>query len=297
MPLVRTSSEFSTMKQRAITAVFFVAVMLAGVFGGPIPFFLLFGFVAAGAGWELITLCSDRSDPWFWYRRAKGTGLAVLPFLISAWWHSISVLPEWWTRLTQMSPMAVPALLAVSIFLLLLMELALHPKRPFDEAGYYFLALFYVGLPLALLIDVAFSQGGYVPMRVIGILFLNWMNDTFAYLTGSMIGKTPLAPRISPKKTWEGTLGGIFFTILLAWGIARLSPVFSTAEWLVIAACVSVFGTMGDLVESMLKRSVGVKDSGNILPGHGGILDRFDSFIFLLPFVWLALTLIHLFSS
>jgi phosphatidate cytidylyltransferase len=125
----------------------------------------------------------------------------------------------------------------------------------------------------------------------LGILGLNWINDTFAYLTGSLIGKTPFFPRISPKKTWEGTLGGIFFTVIIAWGISYYLNVYTPNQWVAIAASVAIFGTLGDLIESMLKRSVGVKDSGNIMPGHGGFLDRFDSFVFLLPFVWIVLRL------
>ncbi len=106
---------------------------------------------------------------------------------------------------------------------------------------------------------------------------------------GSQIGKTPFFPRISPKKTWEGTLGGMVCTFLVAGLFSYWMPVFTFSEWMALAAVVAVFGTVGDLVESMLKRSMGVKDSGSIMPGHGGFLDRFDSFIFVLPFAWLVL--------
>ncbi|MGI9160204.1 MAG: phosphatidate cytidylyltransferase [Saprospiraceae bacterium] len=110
---------------------------------------------------------------------------------------------------------------------------------------------------------------------------------------GSRIGKTPFFSRISPNKTWEGTLGGIFCTLLAAAGLSLWLKDFSMAEWLLLAAVVGVFGSLGDLVESMLKRSMQIKDSGSLLPGHGGFLDRFDSFIMVLPFAWLALMLLE----
>jgi phosphatidate cytidylyltransferase len=272
------------MKQRAITAVFFVIAMLGGVFGGYYTFLILFGFITAGAGWELLSLTSGEESDHLLVRKVTGAVLALLPFAVNGWMYlqGSSVGPAAMTETAW-------AIVALPVFVLLLVELALAASKPFTHMGHYTLAVVYVGIPMALLISIAFSDGQYMPMRVMGLLFLNWMNDTFAYLTGSMIGKTPFFSRISPKKTWEGTLGGIVCTILIAWGLSHFLTEYSPSEWLVIAFCVSVFGTVGDLIESMLKRSVGVKDSGTIMPGHGGFLDRFDSFIFLLPFVWLAL--------
>ncbi|MEO0775984.1 MAG: phosphatidate cytidylyltransferase, partial [Bacteroidota bacterium] len=127
---------------------------------------------------------------------------------------------------------------------------------------------------------------------VFGLLLLTWSNDTAAYLVGSRIGKTPLFPRISPKKTWEGSLGGVVITFLIAFLISQWFREHSTKQWLVLAGIVAIFGSTGDLVESMLKRSENIKDSGNLLPGHGGVLDRFDAFIFLLPFATAYLLLI-----
>lgn len=114
---------------------------------------------------------------------------------------------------------------------------------------------------------------------------LTWLSDTGAYIAGSTMGRTPLFPRISPKKTWEGFVGGAVLVLVSSQILAELMPILRHREWLVIGMLVAVFGSLGDLVESMLKRSLNVKDSGDLLPGHGGILDRFDAFIFLLPFV------------
>jgi phosphatidate cytidylyltransferase len=114
---------------------------------------------------------------------------------------------------------------------------------------------------------------------------LIWSNDAFAYAVGSLIGKHKLFPRISPGKTWEGTLGGIFFNFVVAYLLSLLFPVLGLRDWAVIAAIVSIFATFGDLVESMMKRSLNIKDTGNLFPGHGGMLDRFDAYFFAIPFV------------
>ncbi|MDX1911562.1 MAG: phosphatidate cytidylyltransferase, partial [Saprospiraceae bacterium] len=129
----------------------------------------------------------------------------------------------------------------------------------------------------------------YYPNRVLGLLLLVWINDVGAYLLGSRWGSTKLLERISPKKTWEGTIGGALFAVAGGYALSYFIPDYSTRQWLALGLCAALGSNLGDLVESMLKRSVGVKDSGTILPGHGGFLDRFDAFIFTVPLYWLAL--------
>ena len=121
------------------------------------------------------------------------------------------------------------------------------------------------------------------------MLWLTWTNDTAAYFAGTYLGKNKLFPQISPKKTWEGSFGGLLGTMLMAYGLSVVFPELAASTWIAIGAVVAIFGSIGDLVESMLKRSHQVKDSGTLLPGHGGFLDRFDAFIFLIPFVLLVL--------
>jgi phosphatidate cytidylyltransferase len=276
------------MKQRTISAVFFVLAMLGGIFGGYIPFLVLFGVVTAGSAWELMKLIFGTHNDHLFARKIIGTLLATVPFVLTGLhflYPNASLLAD------STHPWLFPVILFFPFYLLWMMELLLASERPFTNMGHFLLGLVYVGIPLALLVDIAMVDDQYTPLRVLGILGLNWINDTFAYLTGSLIGKTPFSPRISPKKTWEGTLGGIFFTVIIAWGISYFLYVYTPNEWVAIAASVAIFGTLGDLIESMLKRSVGVKDSGNIMPGHGGFLDRFDSLVFLLPFVWIVLRL------
>ena len=126
---------------------------------------------------------------------------------------------------------------------------------------------------------------------VLGFLLILWFNDTGAYFVGSLMGKHKLFERISPGKTWEGSAGGALFALLTAWGLSFVFHRLDVVQWLILALITIIAGTLGDLVESMLKRSLGIKDSGNILPGHGGMLDRFDAVLLSAPFVFVYLAL------
>jgi phosphatidate cytidylyltransferase len=136
---------------------------------------------------------------------------------------------------------------------------------------------------MSLLSVVAYDAQGYDYRRVVALLFLVWSSDIGAYAAGKTFGKHKLAPSISPGKTWEGAIGGFLLTLGMGWALGYLLPDIPLPHRLVVAAVVAVFGPLGDLAESMLKRSVSVKDSGRIMPGHGGLLDRFDAFLFILP--------------
>ena len=149
------------------------------------------------------------------------------------------------------------------------------------------LSLRYVILSLIFLILLPFIDSVYTPSILIGILVLIWTNDSFAFLVGKNIGKRKLFPSVSPKKTKEGFLGGLIFTIIVSYIIALQTQLFSTLNWIIIGVLVSVLGTIGDLVESKFKRQANIKDSGNIMPGHGGLMDRLDSLLFVSPFVYL----------
>jgi len=279
------------MKQRTITAVVFAIAMLGGVFGGATAFFILFALITAGCLWELMGLLFAAEGNYLRLRKVLGMVFGLLPFLVFGSFllgliNAGSETLYTWNAVFIIMPFAFLAL----TFLLFVLELFLHSDRPFANIGHFLLGLIYVGLPFALLVYISIGPDAkYAPLRVFGLLLLTWTNDTMAYLVGSRIGKTPFFSRISPKKTWEGTLGGMAFTFLIAWLLAQWVPDYSTTEWILLAGCVAVFGTLGDLVESMLKRSIHIKDSGSLLPGHGGLLDRFDSFLFVLPFAWLAL--------
>ncbi len=157
--------------------------------------------------------------------------------------------------------------------------------KPFENLGYTFLGVIYVALPMALLIEVVLENGKFTPLLAIGILIILWVNDSGAYFTGSFFGKRKLFERISPKKTWEGFFGGAIFALIAAFIFARTSGTLDIFQWLIIAAIIVVTGTLGDLVESLFKRSIAIKDSGSIIPGHGGFLDRFDGLLLSMPFI------------
>lgn len=173
-------------------------------------------------------------------------------------------------------------------------------RIPTAKAWLSFTALFYIVLPLLLFADLGLNYSGsmissdaYDPLLPCTVVFAIWINDTMAYITGSFIGRTPFS-KISPKKTWEGTLGGAVLCVACIWGLSELidrASDISTGHWLAIGAICAVAGTVGDLFESKLKRLAGVKDSGSVMPGHGGFLDRFDSLLFAAPATWVYVSL------
>ena len=166
-----------------------------------------------------------------------------------------------------------------------------------NSVSKYLYLIGYIILPFIIITKIPIGdQNKYNPKIIISIFILIWTNDTFAYIVGKSIGKHKLLERISPKKTIEGFIGGIIFTIIASYLIAKhyiqIKEV-NTFIWIVIASIVSIFGTLGDLIESKFKRISGVKDSGKIMPGHGGVLDRLDSIIFAAPFVFLFYQILY----
>ena len=150
----------------------------------------------------------------------------------------------------------------------------------------------YVIFSMCFLVLLPFYENSFHPYLMISILSLIWVNDSFAFLIGKNFGKHKLFPSVSPKKTIEGFIGGLVFSLLAALLISKFNLDFSMLNWLIISVLVSALGTTGDLVESKFKRQAGIKDSGNIMPGHGGILDRLDSLLFAAPFVYLFINYI-----
>ncbi len=186
-------------------------------------------------------------------------------------------------------------LLIPLIFSVFIVELYRKKTQPFGNIAYTILSLIYIALPLSLLNFMVMQSGEnksdviFTPQILLGFLYLMWASDTGAYISGSLLGKHKLFERISPKKTWEGSIGGGIITIGTAYVISIFYTELSFMDWAIIALINVVIGTLGDLTESMLKRSINIKDSGNILPGHGGILDRFDSLLIAAPIVYVYL--------
>ncbi len=157
----------------------------------------------------------------------------------------------------------------------------------------YACIIFYLISGFVFLTQIAFVTAAYTPQILIGIFILVWANDTFAYLLGKNFGKNKLMPGISPKKTIEGLIGGIIGAIVTGVNKFTFIKIYPVSIWIVLSVIVSVFGTIGDLVQSKFKRQAGVKDSGTIMPGHGGLYDRLDSILFASPFIYLFLEIIH----
>jgi phosphatidate cytidylyltransferase len=174
---------------------------------------------------------------------------------------------------------------AIFTVVILLREIMRWPDggNPFINLSTTLSGLFYVSLPMSLLGIISSANQGYDYRRIFALLFLIWASDIGAYAAGKTFGKHKMAPQISPGKTWEGWAGGFVLTLVVGWAVGFMLPDMPLAHRLVAAGVVAVFAPLGDLAESMLKRSVGVKDSGSIMPGHGGLLDRFDAFLLVLP--------------
>lgn len=264
--------------QRISTAIIFVLIMLGGLYGGQYTFVILFALITGLCLWEFFSITLETNHKRDRIRKIIGLCFGLTPFLL------ISLLKLEVISSPQELILSAYILCFPLIFLSFVYELFTASKQPFTNIAYMILGLVYIGVPFVMLDFIAFDGEHFRANTVFGLLLLTWINDTGAYLIGSKIGKTPLFPRISPNKTWEGSIGGVTVTILLGAGLGYIFPEQRMIDWIMLAIIVAIFGSLGDLVESMLKRSYKVKDSGNIMPGHGGILDRFDAFIFVIPF-------------
>lgn len=188
------------------------------------------------------------------------------------------------------SALTLNATIPILVFTLFIVELYSNSERPFENLGSKTVAIFWILVPVILALNIYFEKGG--PF-ILAMFFIIWVYDSFCYIFGSLLGKHKLFERISPKKTWEGSIGGAIVTLVVFYFANKIPQlqILSSVEWVILALVVIVAATYGDLVESLLKRNLGIKDSGNIMPGHGGFLDRLDSFYLAVPFVALMLWL------
>ena len=264
---------------RTITGVIFVAAIVCS-FLRPEAMVLLFSIVTGLTVWEFTGLVNER--PGVTVNRFISTVAAVYFFYAMTYYCS-----DVYAGVAK-SVVFLPYL--VTIVYLLIAELYLKQQDPIEDWAYTMLAQMYIALPFSLLNVLAFNatHEGYVAFNSLlplSVFVFLWVNDTGAYCVGSLIGRHKLFPRVSPGKSWEGSIGGAVFVLAAAWAISYFvdHKMLSMPAWLGLGLVVVVFGTWGDLVESLFKRTLGIKDSGNILPGHGGMLDRFDSSLLAIP--------------
>ena len=265
---------------RTASGIVYVALMVAAVFTQWVAVPLTFFFVLVGI-WELYKMyeTSELKECYPFVNISAMTMLLAF-FLASEMYAFLSSAPEL-VGDTHFISSGECVMLVLSILGIFLPELICRHENPILNIGMGLLSLIWILLPLGLLFFVWIPKQ---PMMVLAFFILIWMSDTAAYVFGSLFGKHKLAPKISPGKTWEGFLCSCVITAGLAVGLSYI-PYFQSAgfelwQWIVIALLTEIFGLMGDLIESLFKRKAGVKDSGNIIPGHGGVLDRVDSILF-----------------
>jgi phosphatidate cytidylyltransferase len=269
----------SDLKKRLVTAIFFVIIILSAVIFDKYAFIILFGLICILSLYEFHTLLYfDLTGRKRSKRIIANVALGAIPYFAVALYYLGSPLID----LGRLYAGGTLLFLMISVYYIV--ELASTLKKPFIIIAYALTGVFYITIPCVMVIAVSFQNGQFQYKWILGILLLNWINDTGAYLVGSNFGKHKLFPRISPKKTWEGFLGGSALSLIATIPLSHWLPNLEIKDWIILAVIVIVFGTIGDLIESMFKRSLEAKDSSKLLPGHGGFLDRFDSFLFAVPF-------------
>ena len=263
--------KYNNLTQRVIVAIMGVVIIISAIYWQAWSYFVVF---------LIISFLSLRE----FYKLVGIDG--YLP--LSSWGTISGILIYTFTFLVQMDIIEPVIFYLVFPFSSIIFFIKLYKKsdeKPFTNIAYTFLGIFYVAVPFSLLHIIAFCTGGYQFELVTGILLLTWASDTGGYFAGTLFGKKKLFQRISPKKTWEGFIGGAALTLLIAFFLASFANILPLWKWMTIGILTVTAGTYGDLVESLFKRSINIKDSGESLPGHGGFLDRFDALLLSLPFI------------
>lgn len=263
------------LSKRTITGTIYVIVVISAIIFSPIILSVFFGIIGLIALYEF-------------YKNSKGKDILAqktLGYILGITTYLSFALKAF--QINNIYPIILSLLL---VFLIFIIELYRNKEKPFTNIAYTILGIVYIVIPMGLtnfVVNPTLSTNIFIPILLLSIFILAWTNDSFAYLVGVKFGKNRLFERISPKKSWEGFFGGLIAVQIASIILYKYTntPLFFY-DFMVIGLIVSIIGTLGDLVESMFKRQMGVKDSGNILPGHGGILDRFDILFFIIPFIF-----------
>jgi phosphatidate cytidylyltransferase len=257
--------------RRLLTGAVYVFILLAAVFLNSDAFDFLFMTFGLACIYE--------------YKRiTKLRGYYLFTAYLGLWWLYIYLIQTSFTIWLLLS-------LNILVNILLLYYLLNTKKRKLTKTQNFIAGLFYIGGGCIFLTLIPYTSPEFAKMLIAGIFGIIWVNDSFAYLVGKQFGKHKLFLSVSPKKTIEGALGGFVFGLIAAFLISQADTTLSVNQWMLLATVLIVFGNLGDLLESKFKRVAGIKDSGAILPGHGGMLDRLDSLIFAAPFAYLIITI------
>jgi len=263
--------------QRLTTGIIFLTILISGILINQWTFAFLFAIINALALGEFYKILKQKEfKPLGAYSIAIGTAGYIITFLATA-----GIISHKYILLT------VPLILLVFIIILFG-----RYENPISSISTTLYGLLYIALPFSLITPLGFFSGDYQSIIILGMFIIIWTNDTGAYCFGVLFGRHKMFVRISPKKSWEGFIGGALAAVGASLILSHFYPILTPSQWVIMSLLIICFGTLGDLVESQFKRTVGIKDSSNILPGHGGILDRFDSIILTIPVILTYLQLI-----
>lgn len=269
--------KYNNLTQRLITGILGSAAIIAGVSMGQWTYFIIFLIICLFTLLEFYKLVGlDGLAP----QKAYGTMCGVLIYVLSFFIEG---------RI-PIEGKVIPYHYYILLFPLMscVYMIKLYKKferKPFTNIAFTFLGILYVAVPFALLNVVVYEDGTYNYEIILGSLLILWASDTGAYFAGTRFGKRKLFERISPKKSWEGFIGGAVLAMIFVFGLSYFLHSLSVQQWIIVGILIIVGGTFGDLIESLLKRSIEIKDSGDSLPGHGGFLDRFDGLLISAPFI------------
>jgi phosphatidate cytidylyltransferase len=264
-------NRLNNLQQRVIAGLVAAPLIILALYWSEWGYFILFFFICMMSQLEFYKLLGlDGNIPLKSYGTFSGLTIFTLTFLVEQ--------------------RSLPPAIYMLIFPLVsgIFFIKLYKKnelKPFTNIAFTFLGIVYVGLPFALLNIAVFFEGVYNYHIILGSMLILWASDTGAYFAGVNFGRRKLFERISPKKTWEGSIGGAALALVMAFALSQLFPELELWRWMCIAIIIIVAGTYGDLIESLFKRSIAIKDSGSSIPGHGGFLDRFDGLLLAAPFI------------
>jgi phosphatidate cytidylyltransferase len=268
---VSAIKKYNNLTQRIITGLLGAAFIMFGIVFSEWTYFAIFFFICIASLWEFYGLAGlDGMIP----QKTFGTICGMIIFCLSFFIEQRSISYRYYFLIFP---------LLACVYMIKLYKKS--ERKPFTNIAFTFLGIFYVAIPFALLNIASFENGYYNYEIMVGCLFILWASDTGAYFAGTRFGKRKLFERISPKKSWEGAVGGAILAFIFAFVIANYFITLAFWQWMCIAILIIVGGVFGDLVESLLKRSIEIKDSGDSLPGHGGFLDRFDGLLISAPFI------------